>query len=204
MTMVKARSQVLRLYHGEIEGGFLADWLNDNVGSGEYKRLTRLIENIKWMQRAVISTKGPSWWSPPPDYILVSIGEWAKRKKELDKQFARYRARPMLIMNVEVAPGATPFKRKRKMGITRFQWSLGNAPHEAAALAALHLAEDNLLDRVRQCLRCSKWFYARVRHQRNCSTVCQQSYYRSAEEWKAHRREYMRRYRQLQESTNVK
>jgi hypothetical protein len=58
------------------------------------------------------------------------------------------------------------------------------------------LAQQGTLNRMRECLRCGKWYYARFRHQRFCSTKCQQAHYWSSPEWKAHRRVWMRNYRQ--------
>jgi hypothetical protein len=66
------------------------------------------------------------------------------------------------------------------------------------------LAEYGRLDRMRECLRCGMWLYARFSHQRFCSTKCQQAHYWASPEWKAHRRQWMRNYRSLQESGKVK
>lgn len=59
----------------------------------------------------------------------------------------------------------------------------------------LDFARAGCLTRLRRCLRCHKWLYARFRHQDFCSTKCQQKHYATSPEWKAKRRDYMRRYR---------
>jgi predicted RNA-binding Zn ribbon-like protein len=73
-----------------------------------------------------------------------------------------------------------------------------------ALLSLLSLARQGCLQRVRQCKQCGKWFFARFRTQNFCQTKCQQTYFRSSKEWKAHRREYMRKNRALHRSGKVK
>ena len=63
-----------------------------------------------------------------------------------------------------------------------------------AVHSMMELAEEGLLHRVRRCRACKRWFFARFRHQDFCSQACQQKHYRSSDEWKAHRREYMRKH----------
>lgn len=68
---------------------------------------------------------------------------------------------------------------------------------EAGALQLiLDLAKAGYLERLRQCHQCQKWLYAEYRHQNYCSTKCQQKHYARSDEWKAKRRDYMRDYRQ--------
>jgi hypothetical protein len=62
----------------------------------------------------------------------------------------------------------------------------------------LKLTQIGDLSRLRRCAHCQNWLYARFRHQTFCSTKCQQKHYTQTEQWKEHRRRYMRnRYRQL-------
>jgi hypothetical protein len=63
-----------------------------------------------------------------------------------------------------------------------------------ALLSVLSLSEKGVLDRVRKCPRCGKWFFARFRHQRFCKTKCQQKHFRDSAAWKAHRNQWMRNY----------
>jgi hypothetical protein len=71
-------------------------------------------------------------------------------------------------------------------------------------LSLVKVCEEGDVGRIRRCSKCSKWFYARFRHKKFCSANCQQSHYRSSEEWKAHRRRWMRRYRAIKQLPNVK
>ncbi len=76
--------------------------------------------------------------------------------------------------------------------------SAAASPSQALAFTqALHLASQNLLDRVRKCPRkaCSKYFFSRFAHQMFCCAKCRREQLRSTEEWKSARREYMRRLR---------
>ena len=60
----------------------------------------------------------------------------------------------------------------------------------------LDFARAGYLSRLRRCLHCRNWLFAKFRHQDFCSTKCQQKHYAKSPEWKAKRRDYMRRYRQ--------
>lgn len=61
----------------------------------------------------------------------------------------------------------------------------------------LALSRNGYLDRVRKCVACEQWFYARFSHAKFCSRGCQQRYFRSSEEFKEHKKQYMRTLRKL-------
>jgi hypothetical protein len=63
-----------------------------------------------------------------------------------------------------------------------------------AVSSVLRLAELGRLNQLRECA-CGKWFYARFSHQQFCKTSCQQKRFRGTEQYRAHRRQYMRKYR---------
>jgi hypothetical protein len=73
---------------------------------------------------------------------------------------------------------------------------------EAASLI-VELAMAGLFERLRTCT-CGKWFFGRTSTQRFCSPTCRIRHFKSSEEWKAHRRKYMRGYYRLQQSGRVK
>lgn len=56
------------------------------------------------------------------------------------------------------------------------------------------LARAGRLDRVRKCVRCGKWFFARNTKKLHHSTDCQQKKYRSTPKFKKHAREYQQTY----------
>jgi hypothetical protein len=71
-------------------------------------------------------------------------------------------------------------------------------PEEASALDTFFaLARSGHLSQLRRCSYCQKWLYARYKRQIFCSTKCRQKHYTHTEEFKAHRRQYMREYNQL-------
>jgi len=61
----------------------------------------------------------------------------------------------------------------------------------------LALSRNAYLDRVRTCIACQQWFYARFSHSKFCRRACQQRYFRSSEEFKEHKKQYMRALRKL-------
>jgi hypothetical protein len=91
------------------------------------------------------------------------------------------------------------------------EWALENgvvggrfsAGESIAMHGAIELAKLNLLSRVENC-RCGRWFFARFRHQHFCSKKCRKKQNESSEQFKAARREYMRRYYRLKQSGKVR
>jgi hypothetical protein len=61
----------------------------------------------------------------------------------------------------------------------------------------LDFARAGYLNRLRRCLHCRNWLYAKFKHQNFCAMKCQQKHYAISPEWKAKRRDYMRRYRNM-------
>jgi hypothetical protein len=63
-------------------------------------------------------------------------------------------------------------------------------------LRILNLAAASELERVKQCVRCSKWFYAERSHQRFCpGGECRIAEYSKSRKYKNYRKLYMRRQR---------
>jgi len=48
---------------------------------------------------------------------------------------------------------------------------------------------------IRRCPFCGKKFYRRKGNQKFCSRQCQLAHYKSSDEWRAHRRDWTRKYR---------
>jgi hypothetical protein len=111
----------------------------------------------------------------------------AHKEFQLYRELSRYRfvPRPELrrrgwVMNWQIT-------RKTKQA-----WS----DIEGIALEMiLDYAVAKRLNRLRKCSNCSKWIFAKLRHQKYCSTKCQQKHYGQSDESKRYRREYMKRYR---------
>ena len=67
-------------------------------------------------------------------------------------------------------------------------------PH--AVTRIIELCHEGLIERHRRW-GCGKWFYAKFSHQKFCSDVCQLRIYKASPEWKAYRRDYMKRNRAM-------
>ena len=65
-----------------------------------------------------------------------------------------------------------------------------------AALGALTLAESFQLNKLRECVGCGRWLFAR-RNQKACSLKCYRDRFYKRPEQKERRRLYMREYRQI-------
>ena len=57
------------------------------------------------------------------------------------------------------------------------------------------LAAAGLIERVRRCKLCGRWYFARRDHQEFCSAQCREKNYRSGGQGRTARAAYMRRYR---------
>lgn len=123
--------------------------------------------------------------------------EIEKRRVLLERELSRYRFTPRaeVVMggggkgpSVWAAGwrGDAPSRRERHLRMTASE----------ALVLILKLTQAGDLTRIRRCSECQKWLFARSRHQTFCSTKCQQKNYTQSAAWKAHRRDYMRRYYQ--------
>ena len=72
----------------------------------------------------------------------------------------------------------------------------GREQESFAVLRLIQLTQTGLIWKVRKCKceDCGKWFCARKADNFFHTTTCQQAFYRSSSEWKAHRRDYMKDY----------
>lgn len=78
------------------------------------------------------------------------------------------------------------------------EWRYGGRMDRRQALALLkvfHLANESLLWRIRRCEKCQAWFFAGYRHKRFCSKQCQVLALSESEDYRRHRRMYMRELR---------
>jgi hypothetical protein len=163
------RSHFTRSYWGEFDAKPLIDWLNNAKARPKGDPVEKLL-------RLNAGLPFPT----TPREIAEYVGALVRATK------------------LAVAPVLAEAARDR----WRVEWRLVGKMVPAQGLAVvklLHLADRGLLGRVRRCDRreCSRWFYARFRHQRFCSSVCQVRTFREDPEWKARRAEDMRRLRAL-------
>jgi hypothetical protein len=58
------------------------------------------------------------------------------------------------------------------------------------------------INRFRVCRQCDRWFYAVAAHQISCSEACRKKHASTSEDFKAKRREYMKKYRKQEQARN--
>lgn len=200
----------------------LVGYLNEGEAQGKSKKIIRILEEMLELEKLkepvwgetkeerdfssgqgarpmFVTRRGESI----PNPLLRKLGpekyrrqlEIEERKSLLNRELARYRFLPYAwplqggqwVVVWQIQPRA-PQKRKVHRGIMQLD--------DASSLQMiLDLARARYLNRLRKCSHCHKWLYAKYRHQRFCSTGCQQKYYRDSEEQRKYRREYMRKYR---------
>ncbi len=143
-----------------------------------------------------INVKGTSIFRPhlKQEPKTITRAEYRRRVERIRADVDRYYARPSFS-------GVSPSNSIHLAGIP-----MRGVPGDATEAAEIffYLGQDGYLDRLRKCNACGKWFYARVIHKFSCSVACQQKYFRTSKEWKERRAKYMRDYRRLQATRNVR
>lgn len=199
----------------------LVHYLNEADAEGEGRRIIQILQEMLELEKIE-----PPVWSESidgpmmvmkggkavPNPLLRKVApekyklqlEIEKRKFVLNRELARYRFLPFAsprwggrwLLIWQIQPRA-----RKKLILRRGVLELDDG---TALQMILDLARAGYLTRLRRCSHCRRWVYAKFRHQNFCSTKCQQKHYTQSEEWKAHRREYMRRYYQLTAKSSFK
>jgi hypothetical protein len=202
-----------RTFAGEDLARHLVEWLNANAGSEACRRIVDLIGNFyavaKGMQPMgevydVPVEKGRFIIRGPLPGAAEQTKSWIELAGKLNRKLARYSVYAQFTYaRVEQHWIFLWRSAKRKYAYVRPVDSARLSETEAA-LKVVDLARYGYVTRVRQC-KCGKgWFFAKFKHQIFCSTKCQQTYFRTNAQFKAQRQVYMRNYRKLMQSTNVK
>lgn len=163
------------------------------------KRVALILEKMLELEAMTRSIKGVVWASAslektaPKKYRM--LWEIEKKRTLLNNELAKYK----FIPRAEVFAGGG--------GCGASEWGIwwrrdsGEASEPGLRMIAsealeliLRLTHIGYLSRLRRCARCQKWLYAKSRQQNYCSVTCQQKNFTQTEEWKAHRRAYMREY----------
>jgi len=117
---------------------------------------------------------------------------------QINRELSKYRFLPQARSIGAPRPWTVVWKVLPNMPTkARFRKRLFEFNDGTALRMILDFARAGYLMRLRKCLRCHKWLYAKFKHQEFCSTKCQQKHYAISPEWKAKRRDYMRRYRNM-------
>jgi len=129
--------------------------------------------------------------SLPVDFIAADMGaDYVEALTKVRAELSRHRFWP----DIEGLAGRTSASQGGGM-VFRWRAKAGNTAD--AVLQVVLLGQQRLLWRVRRCLNCQRWFFARFKHQRHCKMQCQQAYYRDDPQWRENRRKYMQNYRRL-------
>jgi hypothetical protein len=165
---------------------FLLSWLNGKE-CGARRRLSGLLNQFKLTQQVCRQdARGGAGW--------IVNRKRDKALAELNRLVWQYPMRP--VCEFSRSYGLIVCYRNTAPRLARVR--------EAEAVSLIvALASVGLLERLRPC-SCGKWFFGRTSEQRFCSANCRIRHFKSSDEWKAHRRKYMREYYRLQQSGKVK
>jgi len=200
----------------EIRG--LIQYLNYAQGKGADRTVLELLEQmleLDKMNRAFCSEteeeREVEWTVTKagrtvPNPVLKKISPEKYRQElavtdktyQINRELSKYRFLPQARSIGAPRPWTVVWKVLPNMPTkARFRKRLFEFNDGTALRMILDFARAGYLMRLRKCLRCHKWLYAKFKHQEFCSTKCQQKHYAISPEWKAKRRDYMRRYRNM-------
>jgi hypothetical protein len=189
----------------------LIEFLN-RTRTSRGKRIVEILEKMLELEEMTRTIK-------PEEPMIVAL-EWKrtdpkkfqihlqidKRRAILQRELSRYRFTPhaeVMMGGGGRGPSVWAAWWKGDAGGGR-EKHLGLVASEALEMI-LKLTQLGDLTRLRRCTHCQKWLFARFRHQDFCSKQCQQKNYTQTDEWKEHRRRYMReRYRLLRQNPRLK
>ena len=212
--------RLARLARTHIEGGLppsatlvtdLVKFLN-HTGTVRVKKIVGILESMLELEEMTrpIAPEEPmiaalEWERTDPVKFKVHW-EIEKRSALLGRELSTYRFTP----HAEVVMGGGG--QRPSQWAAWFKGSSRERPERKLRMTAsealeliLRLTQAGDLARLRRCKECQKWLFARFTHQVFCSTKCQQKNFTQTDEWKEHRRQYMRRrYRQFFSKTGHK
>ena len=177
-----------REFAGERDSKPLVSWLNERPRTRYHGRMELLLADLSVVRlhhRGIYGWDPSSYWSPDVIGAVEELPSEVRRSlRRVQRELAHYRSWPQLY-------GVN--------GVGHMQFAWIGVSRDRGFRHALHcmtmLGRQGLLERVKQCGKCRRWFYARFAHQGYCRPACQQAGYKSSEEWREHRKEYMREYR---------
>jgi hypothetical protein len=178
-----------------------SDW-----DSAAAKRVSTLIREMQELDKIRKSLRN----QPSRDSDYVDIIEWPrfvfdeeklqrltergrKLTETINTQLTFYKWSPSIFTN--------HFEEFREFP----QWN-AKSETEYQEKSAIHAILEELcegrIDRFRICRNCSRWFYAVAQHQVSCSEACRKKHASTSEDFKAKRREYMKKYRKQEQARN--
>jgi hypothetical protein len=170
----------------------LVDWLIKHEGSPPYRRLLRIIEDFRELRDA----------TPPLGTHEFLLREWSQQP-ESDFPWEKVRRLNALLLTYKTCVQVVGHKTVVGSSMQRlahrsrltFDWFYVKKPEAEMVHRLVEIEKMELFERVRQCKQCRKWLFAEKNHQLFCSRECRQKHFRTSEEGRKKRKEYMRRYR---------
>jgi hypothetical protein len=219
LSMAKPRGHVLRHYSGEREAADLIAWLNEFGDTRRGQPVVRLweayhqLDEFLRQHRELLAKVQARELDLRPEFYSGIDSQSARRSIRLMQQEGR-----KFVRNIERAVRQChtrvtdlDFAREITRRTVPESFLAPHSSHDArrkttrqAAFELAVLTYQPAFEKIRRCLKCLIFFYGRFTHKKFCSTKCQQAYYKQRPDWKAHRAEWMRRYRRLQQSAPVK
>ena len=173
--MTPKRKIVRHNFAGQDEGDALALWLNgknlphDKKQSRPRKRVVQLVQDMNANADTFIRTGSAD----------------RKVTEQIDRELSSFQFSVETI-HVEDTGKYKSFPEPRWL----LRWTCEEGQEVADIVLTLTwLAQHGLLHRIRRCIRCTRWFFAKVNHQRFCGKRCQELHYQTGEYWKQRRRE---------------
>jgi hypothetical protein len=193
-----------RHYSGESESANLVSWLNEGSTDTRHRGVRQVLDTYREFREELEGSRLlRDGKTEEGKAALTKLGcsgtDCTLAVERLQRLLYRYKYYPMLFpfdfMPCHWFPAMG--RRNESQG-----WPPGyNDVHAVFDIA--HLAEMNLLDRLKKC-GCGNWMFARFSHQRFCSIRCREKEFRSSFEWKEYRRKKAREYYKLHKIKNVK
>jgi hypothetical protein len=177
----------------------LLNWLNNERGTPEHRRVRRLINDINIAREA----------SPSLTIVKIFANETKLSNKPRVSPGARSRRRINdLLRKYDFRPRAERCRRahsfRARPGLQYkpwITWKWSPEDDEASAIIEIvKLEEDGLFNLLRGCPQCGAWFYAERAWHKFCSPSCRakkNEKNRKTPAARTRRAEYMRRYRAL-------
>jgi hypothetical protein len=188
---------------GFLLSGLNREWPKDDLATRGL--VLQLVPDVGRLARIVLKLQRLVTYPPKSLDDLVSKGV-----KEISEHFESERpaSRHLAQLNTELSQYRTFPHISSHAGGWRFQWNVaysGNVDVDKGGvidarrgeelplvLTAIRLAEQGLIDRVRRCPIDRRWFYARTKESRFCSSKCRNVFHQLDPKDKERRRKWAR------------
>jgi hypothetical protein len=174
-----------RIFSGETHGGLVAEYLNQDDRPAD-DPVQELIERFQDPRL-------------DPHEVVRFSREVVKKRPHLELKTLRVLKVNSVLRTVEVdevpvvGDGEGPLRISAVASQMMLAWN-----------RCFILIHRRLLDRIRQCKQCSKWFYGRFSHSAFHDDTCRVAFETTNPEYKERRREYARKVREQEKKGRKK